>query len=184
MAGQYADNSPYGKLKIDEDTFFRLYDAYWMKLYHLAYKYLEDAYEAEGLVQDVFTSLWQRRDELVLEENTAENYLVRAVRYRISRNYNDEIRKAKKLEELSVRLPATENRTEQDLFCRFLKKEIDRLVTTLPDRCRLVYQLSRNEGLNNREIALDLLISEKTVENQLTKALKLLRRGIGKYLAD
>jgi len=170
------------QLRIDEVSFFRLYERYWKKLYQLGYKYLGDAYRAEGVVQEVFTSIWQRKDSLLLSEETIENYLVRAVRFRISRIYNDEVRKAKKMDELLQRQTmGSNNHTEQEVLYRFLREDIDKLVNCLPERCKAVYVLSREKGLNNQEIAGNLLISEKTVENQLTKALKFIRKGLEKY---
>lgn len=169
-------------LRIDKDSFLHLYERYWKKLYHLAYKYLGDVYKAEGLVQEVFTSIWQRKDQIALHPETIENYLVRAVRFRISRSFSDEVRKSKRSNELSIRQPRAGNSTEQQILYSFLKEEIDKLVNDLPDRCKTVYKLSRNEGLNNKEIALDLQISEKTVENQLTKALKFLRKGLSQFV--
>lgn len=168
-------------LKIDEVSFLHLYETYWKKLYHMAFKYVGDVYKAEGMVQEVFTSLWQRKDQIELEADTVENYLVRAVRFRISRGYQDELRKAKKIEELYTRKTEVENQTEQQVLYSFLRSEVDKLVSNLPDRCKAVYELSRNKGLNNREIAVNLLISEKTVENQLTKALNYIRKGLKEY---
>lgn len=177
MAGSFFQKQRNG-LQIDEASFQRLYQSYWKKLYHIAYKYLGDVYRSEGMVQEVFTSLWQRRKELVLEEATVENYLVRAIRFRIARNYSDEMRKTKKIQELFKNEVQAEHSTEQQVLYRFLKEEIDHMVQLLPQRCKLVYELSRNEGMNNKEIASSLLITEKTVENQLTKALKFIRKGL------
>lgn len=170
------------RLKIDEDSFLHLYECYWKKLYHLAYKYLGDVYKAEGLVQEVFISIWQRKDQIALDRETIENYLVRAVRFRIARNFSDQARKIKRSDELSIRQQPLGNATEQQILYSFLKEEIDKLVNLLPQRCKAVYKLSRNQGLNNKEIALDLQISEKTVENQLTKALKFLRKGLSQFV--
>lgn len=169
------------QIKIDEDTFLQLYESYWKKLYQIALKYLGDSFEAEEVVQELFTSLWQRKDSLILHTETVENYLVRAVRFKISRIYSDEIRKTKKVNEFKEQQVTSNNQTEKQVLYSFLKEDVDKLVTALPERCKEVYQLSRVKGLNNKEIALDLLISEKTVENQLTKALNFLRNGLKKY---
>ncbi|EDM35476.1 RNA polymerase sigma factor (possible RNA polymerase sigma-24 factor) [Pedobacter sp. BAL39] len=168
-------------LKIDENTFFQLYESYWDKLYQIAFKYLNDGFQAEEVVQDLFTSLWQRKDSLLLTESTIENYLVRAVRFKISRIYSDEIRKTQKIDEYKLRQSASSHHTEKQVLYRFLKEDVDKLVGMLPERCKDVYQLSRIKGMNNKEIAVNLLISEKTVENQLTKALNFLRKGLKKY---
>ncbi|MBB6499581.1 RNA polymerase sigma-70 factor (ECF subfamily) [Pedobacter cryoconitis] len=181
VSEQSSDNK-INLFRIDEESFLHLYECYWKKLYQLGYKYLGDVYQAEGLIQEVFTSLWQRRDSLLLNEDTIENYLVRAVRFRISRIYSDEVRKVKKMDELQQRQAAKDNNhTEQEVLYRFLREDVDKLVSSLPERCKMVYLLSREKGLNNREIAVNLLISEKTVENQLTKALKVIRKGLEKY---
>lgn len=172
---------PQNQIKIDEHTFLQLYDAYWKKLYQIAFKYLGDNFEAEEVVQELFTSLWQRKDSLVLENATIENYLVRAIRFKISRIYSDEIRKTKKINEFKDQQVSSSNHTEKQVLYSFLKEDIDKLVTELPEKCQEVYRLSRVKGLNNKEIALNMLISEKTVENQLTKALSFLRNGLKKY---
>ncbi|WP_442590885.1 RNA polymerase sigma-70 factor [Pedobacter sp. AW31-3R] len=169
------------QLKIDEQTFFELYEFYWKKLYHIALKYLGDSFQAEEVVQELFTSLWQRKDTLLLFEDTVENYLVRAVRFRIARIYSDEVRRTKKIDEFKQRQATSNNLTEKQVLYNFLQEDVDKLVNLLPDRCKDVYQLSRTKGLNNREIAGNLLISEKTVENQLTKALNFIRNGLKRY---
>lgn len=168
-------------LKIDEQTFFQLYELYWKKLYQIALKYVGDSFQAEEIVQDLFTSLWQRRDSLLLSRDTIENYLVRAVRFKITRIYNDTLRRTKKMDELKQLQSPVDNHTEKQVLYTFLREDVDKLVGLLPARCKDVYQLSRVNGLNNKEIAVNLLISEKTVENQLTKALNFLRNGLKKY---
>ena len=171
-----------GKLiKIDENSFFQLYETYWKKLYQVALKYLGDHYRAEEVVQEIFTSLWQRKDTLLLSADTVENYLIRAVRFKISRIYTDEIRKTQKLDEFKQLQQEASNQTEKQVLYSFLQADVDKLVDMLPDRCKGVYLLSRVKGLNNKEIAVDLFISEKTVENQLTKALNFLRSRLKKY---
>ena len=71
--------------------------------------------------------------------------------------------------------------TEKHVAFNFLTKEIASLVEKLPERCKLVYRLSRENGMNNRQIASSLLLSEKTVENQLTKALSFIRQHLAAY---
>jgi len=168
-------------IKIDENSFFKLYETYWKKLYQVALKYLGDHYQAEEVVQEIFASLWQRKGTLLLSADTVENYLIRAVRFKISRIYNDEIRKDQKLDEFKQLQQQASNQTEKQVLYSFLKADVDKLVDMLPDRCKGVYLLSRVKGLNNKEIAVDLFISEKTVENQLTKALNFLRSRLKKY---
>lgn len=169
------------RIQIDEQSFFKLYESHWKKLYQLALQYTENGFQAEGVVQEVFTSVWKRRESLELTESTALNYLVRAVRFRVFRLHSDELRTSRKMEEIKARQPDSANHTEQDVLYRFLKEDVDQLISLLPNRCKEVYLLSRERGMNNQEIAKALLISEKTVENQLTKALNFIRKGLETY---
>jgi RNA polymerase sigma-70 factor (ECF subfamily) len=70
------------------------------------------------------------------------------------------------------------NAADRSLLFHELELQIQELVQRLPEKCRLIYHLSREEGLNNKEIAYHLEIAEKTVENQLTKALSRIRDGL------
>jgi len=96
--------------------------------------------------------------------------------------YRKEQVKAKYKAAFKIVNSEADNSTEDSIMLKELTYTIQTEVNQLPDKCRSVYELSRNEHKTNKEIALHLGISEKTVENHLTKALKRLRVGLSHYL--
>ncbi|CAL1518435.1 RNA polymerase sigma-70 factor [Chitinophaga sp. MM2321] len=160
----------------DKAAFDEVYQRHWNVLFKSAYYLLQDKAASMDIVQDVFVWLWEHRDHLVL--TTLRGYLIMAVRYKVA-NYvrNSKVRTAfiaaQQLQEI------TDTSEEWILELKELKAIIAHFTEALPSRCKEVFYLSRQEHLSNREIAHRLGISEKTVENQLTTALKKLRVRLG-----
>jgi RNA polymerase sigma-70 factor (family 1) len=164
----------------DNVAFKTLYDKYWDKLYCIAFGRLKDSFEAEGVVQDVYTRLWKNRDKLIVETEL-NRYLAVAVKYEVIN------RLAKRARTLNSTARVTENLyavTEHDIHDRIdlknLLKEVNETILCLPPQCRIVFTMSRKEHCSHNEIAEKLQISEKTVQKHITLALKTLR---GKYAA-
>lgn len=160
----------------DETAFDEIYRRHWDTLYKAAYYLLQDEATAMDIVQDVFVWLWEHRDHVVL--TTLRGYLVMAVRYKVANYIRHRKVRAAFVTANTLPEPA-ENTEELALELKELKNIIAIFTQQLPERCREVFQLSREEHLSNREIALQLNISEKTVENQITLALKKLRVRLG-----
>jgi RNA polymerase sigma-70 factor (family 1) len=157
-------------------AFDEIYQRYWNTLFRSAYYLLEDRAASMDIVQDVFVWLWENRDHVV--HTTLKGYLVMAVRYKAA-NFirNSKVRTAFIVEN-TVPEPV-QTSEEWKLELKELKAVIASFTETLPSRCKEVFYLSRHEHLSNREIACRLGISEKTVENQLTTALRKLRMRLG-----
>lgn len=170
---------PYS-LQINEDTLAIIYKAHWKKLYYICYNKLEDKDMAMDMVHDLFKSLWERRNDLIINDSI-EKYLLRAVKFQISTYFRVKVQQERNLGESMRYQNDTDTVTEKQVAFSFLKKELNDLVEQLPERCRLIYRLSRESGLNNRQIASSLLLSEKTVENQITKALSFIRHHLAAY---
>jgi len=162
-------------------AFKELYGRYWKKLYGEAYKRLKSKESAEEIVQEIFTNLWLKRHSQTIT-TTVGGYLHSTVSHRVIDRYRQELVKEKYKKAFRVVYSETDNSTEDAIMLRELTYAIETEVSQLPDKCRSVYELSRNEHKTNKEIALQLGISEKTVENHLTKALKRLRLGLSHYL--
>jgi RNA polymerase sigma-70 factor (ECF subfamily) len=167
-------------LRVNEDTFALIYKQFWKKLYYLCYQKLGDKDLAQDLVHDLFRSIWERREALVISDSI-EKYLVRSIKFKISGYFREKIQQERNLEESQLYVRESEAVTEKQVAFSFLSQELTHLVDKLPERCRLIYKLSRESGLNNREIASSLLVSEKTVENQITKALSYIRQRLSQY---
>lgn len=159
-----------------EQAFEELYNRYWSKLYMMAYNRLRSREAAEEIVQDFFTSIWIKRDNLRVGQSFTA-YMHSAVRYNVI-NYWQKAYIRKRYREEIYESAETDHNTEDTIGLNDLKRVINAELCRLPERCRIVYNLSRNDYKTNKEIAIELGISEKTVENQLTKALRHIRSGL------
>jgi RNA polymerase sigma-70 factor (ECF subfamily) len=158
----------------NEAAFEELYNRYWDKLYAAAYKRTKSAEWSEGVVQDFFTSLWINRKKLKIT-GSFEAYAFTAVRYHVLHYIQKEVVRRNYKEALRAVSIDHHNSTEETVLANDLRSNLLEAVTHLPEKCRSVFELSRKNNKTNKEIAEELGISEKTVENHLTKALRYLR---------
>lgn len=158
----------------DEKAFEEVYNRYWAKLFGHAFKRIKDTEAAREIVQDVFTELWVHRHVRRVETSPVA-YLHTAIRYRTLNQLEKEMVRVRHQVHIQRDAGYAHNTTEELIFLRELSGRLEKLVSGLPPQCRRVFELSRYEYRNNREIATELNISEKTVENHLTKALRFLR---------
>ncbi|SEK78124.1 RNA polymerase sigma-70 factor [Parapedobacter koreensis] len=162
---------------LDETAFRLLFDLYWKRLLAFCQHHTHDDDAAMDMVQDIFCSLWKRRETLQISVSM-EYYLFRAARIKISDHFREKFKRTERENCLAEQFCETVNNTEETIYYKDLDHFVDGLVNRLPCRCRQVYTLSRNSGLNIREIAEQLSISEKTVEAHLTKALGFLKKNL------
>lgn len=154
----------------NSDAFTELYERYWGKLFGIAYNRLKDMGKAEDVVHEVFASLWKNRKGLKI--GAIENYLAVATKYAVFHQFKKDQQQLLIFNQLPVsafQLP--DELVEYKQIVERLKTEVEKL----PAKCRLVFKYSREAQMPVKEIAQLLQISPKTVENQLTKALKHLR---------
>ncbi|MEC5145140.1 HTH luxR-type domain-containing protein [Chitinophaga sp. 180180018-2] len=159
----------------DHHAFTEIYNRYWKRLYVLAYDRLRSREQAEDVVQDVFTGLWQRRQQSIIRSLPA--YLATASRYAVF-NLLSRLAPVTNMDAMPESLHAITDETAQ---LRFLEQSMNEQLHLLPEKCRLVFSYSRNRGLSNKEIATELQISEKAVEKHITKALQRLRIQFRNY---
>ncbi|WP_374166616.1 RNA polymerase sigma-70 factor [Arcticibacter sp. MXS-1] len=158
----------------DEAAFEELYNRYWAELYASAFKRLRIKEAAEEIVQDLFTSLWTKRDSLVIH-TSLQNYLYSSIRYLVFAYFRKQDNR-KTYEDFVLGGPISgDTSTEDRIYLNDLERNLDQGLRRLPQKCRSVFELSRKQYKTNKEIASFLGISEKTVENHLTKALRTLR---------
>ncbi len=167
--------------KGDEKAIDWLFREYYVSLCQSAFRVLPDEHLVEDLVQEVFYEVWKKRTSLKITTSIAA-YLRQATRNKTLNYIRDQkidFRNAPPKEELkSKNTPAV-----QTLMADDLQQEIDAAIDRLPERCRLVFVLSRFEEMSYQEIADQLDISIKTVEHQIGKALRSLREALGGYLS-
>jgi RNA polymerase sigma-70 factor (family 1) len=162
---------------MDEAGFEHLYRTYWKKVFSIIYHYTSDKEISSEIAQDLFASIWERREKLVLR-TTIEQYLFRSAKLQAFDYLRTSIRQTQLLECALQDYCGTHNCTEEKVAYNELHGKLNLLVDQLPCRCREVYRLSQQEGLNNKRIASALLISEKTVEYHLYKAISFLRANL------
>lgn len=164
----------------NREAFEALYHRHWFHLYQSAFFILQETAASKDVVQDIFIWLWENRDTLNI--SNVKGYLKAAVRFKVA-NYirSGNIRESffSQLSKLNPGEMAAA--ADDDVSLKELQNIIHNAILQLPDKCREVYLLSRNEGLTNRQIAERLGISIKTVEAQMSIALKRLRSTISVY---
>lgn len=156
------------------EAFTEIYNRYWDKLFAVAANKLGDSFLAQEVVQELFVDVWRRRETIELQKS-ANIYLAAALKYKV---INARLYRKKETENLHKWQEYSADSTihsQEPLGFEELKAQLEALVTNLPEKCQLVYRLSRDEGYTHKEIASQLNISEKTVESHLTRALKILR---------
>jgi RNA polymerase sigma-70 factor (family 1) len=174
-----SDNELVDLLRVENrQAFSEIYSRYWKKLFVVAANKAGSAEEAEEIVQDIFISLWDRRE--TIEITTSLNaYLAVSVKYRVLKILAKRYQYNKYADHSLNFLTEAVNSTQDWLEFEELKSRLQILVASLPEKCRMVYKLSREEGLSQKQIAAEYGISEKTVEAHIGKALKTLRTGLG-----
>ncbi|HVW62432.1 MAG TPA: RNA polymerase sigma-70 factor [Puia sp.] len=180
--------------KLDDDTlvkllrrgndaaFTEIYHRYWNRLFSVAANKLNyDLKLAEELVQDIFLDLWHRRGILDIRSSLSL-YLAAAMKYKVIDARLKKKRMAAYAENLAAQTSPGDTSTEKQISFDELQHELSALVSSLPEKCQLVYKLSREAGYSQKEIARHLSISEKTVESHLARAVKTLRLGLKNFL--
>lgn len=173
--------------EIDINIYFKdIFLKYYSPLCAYTFRFIKDSDIVEDIVQDVFTTVWQKKDEidfsLPLKPLLYKYTHNKALDYLKSSSFNTE-----RLEEHtgyaaldSYIRDLVVNQAEDDLNLKELNKEIQACIDGLPEQCKRVYNLSRTENLKNREIAEKLDINIKTVEKHISKALFDIRKHLDK----
>lgn len=166
-------------LKDDEEAFKKLFTDFFAPLCVYAHYFVEDKNLCEDIVQEVFFSLWKNRKKLDIHSST-RNFLVTSVK----NSCIDHLRK----KEVEAKYIGFQNdrhglyEEEEVYTASELENVIDTALSALPEKLRIVFELSRFEGLTYSEIAEKQQISIKTVEAYMTKSLKHLRTELKDYL--
>jgi RNA polymerase sigma-70 factor (family 1) len=153
-------------------AFAVLYNRYWRKVYHAANHYLDNKSMARQILHDIFVVLWEKRKTLQIKNFDA--YLRVAARYHVISH----LRTVKRSPVVYVEPSGlVQNNFEEKSRYNDLENQLKHLLTPLPKRCREIFWMSRVDQLSNHEIAGKLGISKRTVENQITQALRFLKHS-------
>lgn len=157
-------------LNKNEKTFVKLFDHNWEKMFVVAFKLLKDKDLAKDVVQQVFIDFWEKeRIKTVLH---IEHYLMRATKFAALK----QIRDFKTENLLPIHAANNFEVIENNNYdSKLLQNQIDTAINELPAKCKEIFVLSRSHQLTNKQIAEKLNLSQRTVETQISKALKHLK---------
>lgn len=158
----------------DDNAFSELYRLYWEKLFRHALTMTSCEDMAKDIVQEVFIELWDRLREQDINVSL-RSYLFIMIRNRTLNLMARGKVQMKYLESLGDYLEKGENCTDHLLRERQLREQINKQVASLPDKMRIIFEMSRNDLMTYKEIAEQLSLSDKTVKKQVSNALKILR---------
>lgn len=150
-----------------------LYEHHYSQLCLKAIRYVKDPKIAEDIVQDLFVDIWKKRENLNVSSSLT-GYLQRSV---VNRSLNWLRAQRVQIEDIDAVKSTSDNSADaqDEIEKSELEAHINKVIDTLPEKCRLVFIMSRFEMLSYKEIGEKMQISTKTVENQISKALKILR---------
>ncbi|CAG5018092.1 hypothetical protein DYBT9275_05924 [Dyadobacter sp. CECT 9275] len=163
-----------------ERDFEQVFKTYFKGLHAYACTILRDEIVAEEMVQNVFCRLWEKTDQIEIRESVS-GYLYRSV-YHESLNYLKHLKVRDAYQAHALYHIETANSTAEHLAHRELQERLEMALKELPEKCRTIFQLSRFEELKYQEIADRLQLPVKMVENQMGKALRLLRLKLVDFL--
>jgi len=165
----------------DQTAFELLFHFYYPGLVIYSSQFTVDRYEAEEIVQNFFVRFWQKRQQISTADSL-KNYFFSSVKNSSLNLLKHKKVEAKYLKELGD-LSNQHLVYDPDLYVATeLQEKIKNSIDRLPDKCREIFIMSRIRGLKNEEIALELNLSKRTVETQISKALKVLRIELKDYL--
>ena len=154
-------------------AFESLYEKYWKRLYDFAKAKTSDTYVAEEIVQDLFVTLWEKRESLQVAN--LQSYLFTAVRNKVIDYYKEKI-----FSELENIEPASA--PDYPIFLDELEAAMQVAVSRLPEKTREIFLLNRFGSKTARQISVQLHIPERTVEYHITQALRALRVLLKDYI--
>lgn len=164
----------------DERALNAIVKRYWQPLFQMAAYTLKDLQECEDIIQNIFVRIWERKEKIDFNYSL-KAYLFASTRYGIYNHVKKMHSQENSLSQKDFQFIEYYN-PENELECKELLENVEKIVNSLPNQCRTIYQLSRNEKLSHQEISSLLNITPKTVENQITIALRRIRTGLGKVL--
>jgi RNA polymerase sigma-70 factor (family 1) len=165
----------------DQAAFTQLYKRYWDRLYVVASHALGSPQEAEEAVHDVFLRIWKNRDTIQVRE-TLPQYLAAAIKYEVINRLRKQSRRRQLFNRFEKGSAISNDPTGEFIREKELTAELESTIRGLPEKCQLVFRLSRGQGYSQREIAEKLGLSENTVDSHIRRALHTLRTQFQRLL--
>ena len=163
----------------DESAFEQIYKLYWTQLFNTAYKRLPEKEKCKDIIQNVFTDLWNRRATLDLANPAA--YLHTAVRFQVLKQISKNSKSSAFTATFETEL-ISPLATDAEVLEKEVRVLIELFINALPQKRRDIFLMHYFKGLSTSQIATQLNVSQKTVQNQLTTASNALRLRLTQLL--
>jgi RNA polymerase sigma-70 factor (family 1) len=160
--------------------FEALFKQYYAPLVAYACKFVSDVDVAREIVQDFFVRFYEKRQTLTID-TSVKSYLYRSVYNCCINHINQKNIQDKHLRNMDMERTEEEN-LENEIYTVELQYRISEVINSLPAKCQRIFKMNRLEGIKNEEIAAQLKLSKRTVETQISKALKILRLKLTDYM--
>ena len=172
------DNELVEKLRRgDVNAFDQVYLKYAGRLYAFSLKYLKSKEEAEELVQSVFLKVWENQRNLK-SDSSFKSYLFTIAYNEICNLFRQRSYLRKFIESSLISNHEASGETEAQIDAQFVQEQVNRILTKLPEKQRIIFMKSRQEGKSTKDIAAELGLSAGTVDNYLSDALKFIRNHL------
>lgn len=179
MSGGIESKMTSGLINDDKAVIDLIYSTYHKRIYAFAFSYLKIKDDALDVVHEVFLKLWENRHRIE-PDTKIEAFVFTITRNTVLSIFRKKASEKKYMDHLACVTISHDLNTQNQLDYTFLKETIDGLIKDLPPKRQEVFLKSRKDGLSNKEIAQQLNISEKTVEDHITKALGFLKKKMDK----
>lgn len=162
-----------------KEAFEDIFKSYWRDLYTHAFSKLRNKEVAEDIVQEIFTTLWVKRQELLIVNLTY--YLHTSVKNKVLNHLRGRIVQERYWDYYKMFLPGLDADTEKTIDYNDLSSAVEKSTSFLSQKAKIIFQLSRIEGYSVPEIARKLNVSEKVVEYHITRSIKVLKIRLKDY---
>ncbi len=156
-----------------------IFNGYYKQLCGFAFTYVKNSVIAEEIAQEIFIYIWEKRNKIEIR-TTLQAYLYAAVKNKCINYIKLELPRQRAMTDISEVFLSIDSPKKNDEENDELKKYIQEAIDVLPKKCRQTFLLSRNAGMTYDEISSELGVSKKTVENQISIALKKLKKSLEK----
>lgn len=179
---EHIQNNPLAKEHKSREAFEQVFKQFYAPLVVYACRYVASMDVAREIVQDFFVRFYEKRESLNIGVSL-KSYLYRSVYNCCINHLNQRNIQDRHLKTIELERDHEEN-MEAEINTIELEYRIDEIINELPAKCRQIFRMNRLEGLRNEEIAKQLNLSKRTVETQISKALKILRKKLADYIPE
>ena len=165
--------------KGDESAFAKLVHALYKRLFPFTASLVKSEAEADDILQEVFLKIWTHRQSFTTIENPA-GWIFKITANTASNHLRSKLRHEQRIQQASMQMSILED-MEEKIDARFVQSAVNEAVEHLPLKRKMVFLLSKRDGLSRKEIAEYLHVSENTVRNQLSEAIKFIQNYLKEY---